>query len=143
MGNENDRRAVLFLHSGNEADDRRVRGDVERGGRLVGDDQARIASEGHGDEHALAHAARKLVRISLEQGAGIRQLRRGQHGERPLAAICAPVLPQPGQMLVELPTDDHDRVERGQGCLRDERNRTSEQRAPASRRHADEVAALE
>ena len=38
MGNENDRRAVLFLHSGNEADDRRVRGDVERGGRLVGDD---------------------------------------------------------------------------------------------------------
>ena len=31
--------------------------DVERGRRLVGDEQVRIGREGHGDHDALAHAA--------------------------------------------------------------------------------------
>ena len=42
----------LFLH-----------GDVERGGRLIGNDELRLQSERGGNEHALAHAAGKLVRI--------------------------------------------------------------------------------
>ena len=40
--------------------------DVERGRRLVGDQQLRLAGEGHRDHHALGHAARHLVRERLE-----------------------------------------------------------------------------
>ena len=42
VGDEDDRGAVLALHVGDQRQDRRMHGDVERGGRLVGDDQARI-----------------------------------------------------------------------------------------------------
>ena len=40
--------------------------DVERGRRLVGDQQFRLARQGHRDQHALAHAARHLVRVLLD-----------------------------------------------------------------------------
>ena len=38
-------------------------GHVERGRRLVGDQQVGVARERHRDHHALAHAARELVRV--------------------------------------------------------------------------------
>ena len=44
-------------------------GDVERGGRLVGEQQLGRAGERDGDHHALAHAAGKLVRIARRAGA--------------------------------------------------------------------------
>ena len=40
--------------------------DVERGGRLVGDDEFGPADGGERDRHALAHAAGQLVRIGVE-----------------------------------------------------------------------------
>ena len=40
--------------------------DVERGRRLVGDDELGPADRGQRDRHALPHAARKLVRIGVE-----------------------------------------------------------------------------
>ena len=44
----------------------RLDGDVERGGRLVGDQHRGAAGDRHGDHHALAHAAGELVRIGVE-----------------------------------------------------------------------------
>ena len=44
---------------------------VERGGRLVGDEQLRVAGERHGDHHALAHAAGELVRILVDALFGV------------------------------------------------------------------------
>jgi len=40
--------------------------DVERGGRLVGDQQLRLVRDGHRDHHALLLAARELVRIGAQ-----------------------------------------------------------------------------
>ena len=57
--------------------------DVERGRRLVGDQQLRLARERHRDHHALAHAARQLVRVLL--GAPLRA-----SGSRPAAASRSP-----------------------------------------------------
>ena len=51
-----------LLEVGDQVEDLRLDGDVERGGRLVGDQQLRFAGERHRDQHALAHAARHLVR---------------------------------------------------------------------------------
>ena len=46
-------------------------GDVERGGRLVGDQQIRLAGQRHGDGDALALAAGELVRIGVDSLGGI------------------------------------------------------------------------
>ena len=63
---EDDGGAGLGLELAHEIEDLRLHGDVERGGRLVGDQQLGIAGERHGDHDALAHAAGQLVRILLE-----------------------------------------------------------------------------
>ena len=55
--------ARQLLH---QFEDLRLDGDVERGGRLVGDDQLGVAGQRDGDHDALAHAAGKLVRILLQ-----------------------------------------------------------------------------
>ena len=57
---------VSRVSSFKQVEDLRLHGDVERGRRLVGDDQARLAGERHGDHHALAHAAGILVRVGRE-----------------------------------------------------------------------------
>ena len=44
--------------------------DVQRGRRLVGDHELRVAGQGHGDHHALAHAARQLVGILAARRSG-------------------------------------------------------------------------
>ena len=46
----------------------RLRHDVERGRRLVGDHDLGIAGQGQRDHHALAHAARELVRVLVARG---------------------------------------------------------------------------
>ena len=44
---------------------------VESRGRLVGDDQPRLGGEGGRNQHALAHAAGKLVRIGAHHALGV------------------------------------------------------------------------
>ena len=52
-----------------QAQDLRLHHHVERGRRLVGDEQARLARERHRDQHALALAAGELVRVVVARGA--------------------------------------------------------------------------
>ena len=63
VGDEDDRGAELRAQGAHQLEDLRLDGDVERGGRLVGDQQLRIAGERHGDHHPLAHPAAQLMRI--------------------------------------------------------------------------------
>jgi serine kinase of HPr protein (carbohydrate metabolism regulator) len=90
---------------------------VERGGRLVGDDQLRVAGQCDRDHDALAHAARQLVRVLLEAALGIGNadqaqefdgtaLRRGRVG----AAMLL-------DRLGDLAADRQDRVQRGHRLL--------------------------
>ena len=67
--------------------DLQLRGDVERGGRLVGDDQRRAAGERAGDHQALALAAGELVRVALEHGLGLRDLHAAQQRDEMGAAV--------------------------------------------------------
>ena len=68
-----------------QLEDLRLDGDVERGGRLVGDQQVGIVGERHGDHHALALAAGQFVRIGLHAPLGIRDADERQQldGARP------------------------------------------------------------
>ena len=66
VGDEDDRHAELLLQFGKQLQDLRLDGHVERGGRLVGDQDVGIVGERHGDHDALALAAGHFVRIGFQ-----------------------------------------------------------------------------
>ena len=55
---------------------------IERGGRFVGQQQARAAGQRHGDHRALAQAAGQLVRIVVQPPCGRRDLHQVQQFQR-------------------------------------------------------------
>ena len=75
VGDEHHRRAALGAEALEERDDLRLDRDVERGGGLIGDEQTRLGGERERDDHALAHAARELVRIVLDSAPRRRECR--------------------------------------------------------------------
>ena len=54
MGDEQDRRAGMALQVPDQPQDLLLHGDIERRGRLVRNDQLRLARKGDGDQDALA-----------------------------------------------------------------------------------------
>ncbi|GAA3220022.1 hypothetical protein GCM10020256_25600 [Streptomyces thermocoprophilus] len=62
VGDEQERDAEFLLHLLKQVDDLRLDGHVQRGDRLVGDDQLRLQREGAGDADALTLTAGELVR---------------------------------------------------------------------------------
>ena len=58
--------AALLADALEQLDDLRLDRHVERGGRLVGDDQLGLGRQRERDHHALAHAARELVRVVVD-----------------------------------------------------------------------------
>ena len=64
VSNQDDRELNGPAQFREKVHDLRLHGDIERGGGLVGDEDARVLGERHGDHHALAHAAGELVGIS-------------------------------------------------------------------------------
>ena len=106
VGDEDHRHAVLGLEVLDQVEDLGLHGDVERGGRLVGDQHVGAVGERHGDHHALALAAGELVRILaqprrrlgdlhfLEQRVGARHRLRAAHlgcGGGGSRQICWPI----------------------------------------------------
>ena len=134
---------MALLHPGDQLDNACLDRGVERGCRLVGNDQPRIAREGQGNEHALTHAARELMRVATEQLRRVPQLRCGERGKRALAPFRAWADAEAGQMLVELPANGEHGIKRAQRGLWNEGNGTAEQGAPLPRTQAEERFALE
>jgi hypothetical protein len=112
----------FVLELAQQVEDLRLHRDVERGRRLVGDEQLGLAGERHCDHDPLAHAARELMRVRIDA-----RLRSGdadelQHLDRLVARLPA------RRFLVQL--DDFgdlashrvDGVERGHRLLEDHRD---------------------
>jgi len=118
--------AGVALHAADDLHDMRLRADVERRRRLVGDDELRTARERHRDQHALAHAARELKRIAVEQRLRIAQPHLGERRDDARAPFAARNA-EPLQMLAELLRDCQRRIERRQRLLRDEGDVATEQ----------------
>src|ERR671920_1558836 len=72
VGYEDYRHAEPLLKLAQELQDLGLDGDVEGRGRLVRYKHLRVAGEGYGYDHPLAHAARELVRVLLEALLGVR-----------------------------------------------------------------------
>ncbi len=81
------RRAVLLAQALEQRDDLRLDRHVERGGRLVGDDQPGFGSQRQRDHHALAHAARELVRVLVDALLGGRDAGFLEQADRALAGL--------------------------------------------------------
>ena len=101
---------------------------VERGGRLVGEQQARAAGQRDRDHRALPQAARQLVRIGLQAALRrgnldqLQQLQRARHAGLVRAALVA------HHRLGDLVADGVDGIERRHRLLEDHRDGRS--RAP-------------
>jgi hypothetical protein len=90
--------------------------------RLVGDDQARLHGQRHGDHHALALAAGELVRVRIAQrgrGGLAHVLQQAEHA--PLDQGTAERRVVELQHLGDLVAHPHQRVERGHRLPEDHR----------------------
>ena len=122
VGDEHDRHPVLGLGVHQQREDLLLGGDVERGGRLVGEQQLRFGRDRDRDHHPLAHAAGELMRIGGEAALRrrhpdlVEQLDRAPAG-LPLAEAAALA-----QRLDHLVADREDRVQARGRVLEDHRD---------------------
>ena len=116
---EQDAGVAAFAQFLDEFQNLRLRGDVERGGRLVRDQQRGIEHQGGRDHDALALPARQLMRIDVDHALRLWQVHGTHYVEYALAAFT---LVEPGvnvEHLGDLVADLHDRIERGHRLLED------------------------
>ena len=127
-----------------QLDDAGLDRDVERGGRLVEQQQLRVRKQRHGDDDALLLAAGDLVRI------GAHDALRDRAGAR-CASICARALERlllrdavmVDRHLGELLADGHRRVQRGHRLLIDHGDLRAADPPQLLLAHGAHVAALE
>ncbi len=119
MGDEDHRRPGLGLAAGEQAEHLGLHGDVERRGRLIGDDQPGPAGHRHGDHRPLAHAARELVRILAHPSLGIGDVDLAQQRHRAGRSLGRLDPAELHLALDHLPADRQHRVERGGRVLED------------------------
>src|SRR5256886_33250 len=117
VGDQHDRRAPLARDALDERDDLRLHGHVERGGRLVGDQQDRLRGERQRDDHALAHAAGELVRVMVEARLRSRDADFGEQRQCPLPQLLSRQPEMRADRLLELPADREQRIERAERVL--------------------------
>src|SRR5947208_12689898 len=143
MGDQHDRHAEAFLHVLQQIENLRLDGDVERGGRLVGDDELWLAGQRHGDHDALAHAARELVRIIMHAAFRIGDLHQLQHLDGAGQGVLFRQALMAAQAFGDLLADRQHWVERGHRLLEDEADLLGADIVQFVARERHEVAALE
>ena len=82
VGDHDNRGVKLTLQFVQQRHDLRLNGHVQRGGRLIGNQQFWPTQQSHRDHHALTHTAGKLVRIHSHTLTRFRHFDRIQHFDR-------------------------------------------------------------
>ena len=120
---QDDRRPEPLADVAHQVEDPRLDRHVERGRRLVGDQDLRVAGERHRDHHALAHAAGELVRVLVDAPLRRRDADEVEQLDRALRAPRARDSPRCRRSTSrDLVADREDRVERRHRLLEDERD---------------------
>ena len=99
MRDQDDRRAERLLQFAHQVEDLRLDRHIERGRRLIGDQQLRVARQRHRDHHALPHAAGKLVRIGVHAALRLRDVDAAQHLDRPVHRVARATRPGAARSL--------------------------------------------
>src|SRR5262245_15457865 len=142
MGDEQDGGAVTGLQLLEQAQNLGLRGDVERGGGLVGNNEGRLQRQRHRNHHALALSARELVWVALENALGLGQAHVAEHLDHALAALRGPQGGVDLDDLVGLPADGHQRVERHHRLLEDHGNAPAADGTDPARRQRQQILAF-
>ena len=79
MANKEDSGVEVAPQVGNQVEHCRLDGHVQRGGRLVHDQQGRVVQQRHCDHHALLLAARNLVRVATQDFFRVGHVHAAQH----------------------------------------------------------------
>ena len=122
MGDEQHRRLAALLQVADQLQDLRLRGDVERGGRLVGDQELRVERQRHRDHGALALAARQLMRIGFRRHLGIGNPHVRQQRQHPCVDLGLRQVGVDRKHLADLVADGAQRIERRHRLLEDHRD---------------------
>ncbi len=143
MGDEEQRHASLGAQLFQQLEDLQPDRDVERRGRLVRDQQLRVAGERHRDHGALALAARELVRIAARAALGLVDADAAHGGD---SFVESPRSAQPGMQLDrldDLVADRVDGIERGHRLPEDHRNVAAAQRMELLGKHFQDFLPVE
>ena len=116
---EHDRHAVLVLKSAQQFENLGLYGHVQGRGRLVSQQQARFAGQGHGDHHPLAHPAGKLMGILIQPAARLGDAHAAQGLLGNLDRFAARHLLMQQDRFEDLLADGVDGIERGHRLLKD------------------------
>ena len=143
VGDHDHRRLVLARELLEQAQDLRLDGHVQRGRRLVGEQQLGVAGQRDGDHHALAHAAAELVWIVLDAAGRLGDAHLAQQldgaGDRLGVAHVQVHL----EALGHQPLDAEHRVQAGDRVLEDHRDVAAADGADVALREREQVAAHE
>ena len=134
MGHEDHCESQLFTQLVEQVDDLLLNGNVQCGGRFIGNDELRVTSQCHCDQNALTLATGKLVRVGLEGALGIQAHQLKEF-------LCAAGSAALGQLL-HLCLDEHGRVQRGKRILVDHCHFVTQEGATIVGVHLQEVLAF-
>ena len=119
VGDEHHCGAVLALQLLEQRKDLGLRGHVQRGGRLVGDDEGGLQRQRHRDHYPLALPSGKLVGIAVRDAFGIREVDVRKQLDDPLAPFLRTEVRVHAEDLVGLRAHLHQRVQSHHRFLED------------------------
>ncbi|MNY09290.1 hypothetical protein D3C86_1422000 [compost metagenome] len=148
MGDHQERHIFFGNQLVDEIENFILRGDVERRAGLIRDEELRLMQQRKPDQHALAHAARKLGRIGIHDPLGIGKLHAAQNRRDASTALClgrvdAVTLVGKAHDIIEMRADLEYRIEGRQRVLHDQRKRRSLERFALPSRHGKHIPAID
>ena len=116
VGDEQDGGRGLVAQGLDQVEHLRLHRGVEAGRRLVQHQELRVAGQGHGDHHALLHAARQLVRVAAHHRRRVGDAHPPERvGGQPLG--LGRLVPEQREALDDLRSDAQRRVQGSAGIL--------------------------
>ena len=127
VGDEQDRHPKFGLQAAHQIEDLRLNRHIERRGRLIGDQQRGLAHQRERDQHALPHAAGKLMGPGVVALGRARNLNEFKHLKHALAAAAGiePLMHEQG--FPDLIADWEKRIQRRHRLLEDHRDMAAAQ----------------
>ena len=142
MRDEHERHAVVLDERKEQLEDLGLDRDIERGRRLVRDQQARPARERHRDRRALPLAPGELMGVARHDALGVGQGDAGCLGHCTCAGLGAREPLVDAHRLADLPPDRADRVERGARLLEHDADLGAANRRQLAVGHADQLTSV-
>ncbi len=128
VGDEQHGGAVLVLQFADQLEDLLLGRHVQRGGRLVGDQQTRFQNQRHGNHDALTLPAAELMRVSIMNMFDVRQVHLGQRVHHLCAALCSAKVGVGLQHFVDLPPHAQHWIQRCHRLLKNHRHTAAAER---------------